>query len=301
MSLKKNGKKLLYIPTIALCILGGHSTGTGAAETALFTHLPQELIAQNLKMHDDSLAISVMEVIHEKRKNRDATIVDIRSKKDFERLHIPGSLNIPLYAVKTKTYLKHTPLVLVNEGINYIPLVSEAQRLAGLDFDVYILDGGLPAWHRRGGALTGDLLVLEEMKTISPKIFFHEKDDENTIVIDISPTRSDTSMRLVPCAKHLPLLDNNTDAMAAIVDLVSIKENKPFHSLIVFDESGVHYETAKRILNRLSIEAFSLQGGLLAYQKYLGDLLLSWKSRDGRMKTVGNCRPCSDPVRMSNP
>ena len=39
------------------------------------------------------------------------TLVDVRSTDDFQRLHIPGSLNIPLYAVKTKIFLKSFPMV----------------------------------------------------------------------------------------------------------------------------------------------------------------------------------------------
>ena len=48
----------------------------------------------------------------------------------FTEAHIPGSINMPLYAVKTKTFLKSVPVVLVNEGFRYAELESECRRLA---------------------------------------------------------------------------------------------------------------------------------------------------------------------------
>jgi hypothetical protein len=44
----------------------------------------------------------------------------------------------------------------------------------------------------------------------------------------------------------------------------------------------------------MGIESFYLQGGIAAYRKYLDGLLLSWKPRDRRMKTVSNCKPCGE-------
>jgi hypothetical protein len=46
----------------------------------------------------------------------------------------------------------------------------------------------------------------------------------------------------------------------------------------------------------MGIDSFHLQGGLAGYQKYLEGLILSWKPRDSRMKTVGNCKPCGEKI-----
>jgi hypothetical protein len=73
-------------------------------------------------------------------------------------------------------------------------------------------------------------------------------------------------------------------------------KKKPFHSIIIFSETGEQYEKAEKIINRMSIETFHLQGGVAGYQKYLDGLLLSWKPRDSRMKTVSNCKPCGEKI-----
>jgi rhodanese-related sulfurtransferase len=284
---------LLKIAIIAF-ILTGLSASISLAETSPSSEIPDKLIARKLKQHDRFLAITVDAVLYKLRQNQMFTLVDVRSNQDFERLHIPGAVNIPLHAVKTKTYLKSAPLVLVNEGFRYAALEDECRRLVKRGFKVSILDGGLPAWKRKGGRLVGDLFALEAMKTVTPRVFFREKDYENTLIIDFSPTRSEASSRLIPFARHIPVLDDRDGSAAELKKLIAKK--RPFQSIILFNETGEHYEKAEMILNRMGIEAFSLKGGLAGYQKYMQGLLLSWKPRDSRMKTVSNCKPCGDKV-----
>jgi rhodanese-related sulfurtransferase len=288
----KHKKIILSLIAVTAIILAGFSANISAAQTVPTSKIPDELIARKIKKHDPFLAISVEAVLYKIRQSRQFTLVDVRSREEFERLHIPGSVNIPLYAVKTKTYLKSAPVVLVNEGFRYTDLQNECRRLMERGFKVSILDGGLPAWKRKGGKLVGDLFALDDMKAVSPHIFFREKNYENTLVLDISPTRSDASSRLIPFAKHIPVSDDNDASAAKFKKLIT--KNKPFQSIIIFNETGEQYEKAEKIMSRMGIETFNLQGGVAGYQNYLEGLLLSWKPRDRRMKTVSNCKPCGE-------
>jgi rhodanese-related sulfurtransferase len=288
----KHMKIILSLIAVTAIISTGFSANIPAAETVPTSKIPDELIARKIKKHDPSLAISVEPVLYKIRQNQQFTLVDVRSKPDFERLHIPGSVNIPLYALKTKTYLKSAPVVLVNEGFRYTDLQNECRRLMEQSFKVSILNGGLPSWKRKGGKLVGDLFALDDMKAVSPHIFFREKNYENTLVVDISPTRSEASIRLIPYAKHIPVLEDNDASAAKFKKLIT--KNRPFQSIIIFNETGEQYEKAEKIMSRMGIEAFNLQGGVAGYQNYLEGLLLSWKPRDSRMKTVSNCKPCGE-------
>jgi rhodanese-related sulfurtransferase len=290
----KHMKKLLSIIGSITIILIGFSRNISAAETASLSKFPNEFITRSLKKHDASLAISVEAVLYKLRQNQAFTLVDVRSRPDFERLYIPGSVNIALFAVKTKTYLKSTPVVLVNDGFRYAELEDECRRLAERGFKVSILDGGLPAWQRKGGQLTGDLFALDEMKCVSPPDFFREKDYRNTLVIDISPARSEASSRLIPYAEHIPGLAGNGASAVELRKLIAKNKNKPFQSVVIFNETGQQYEKVEKFMSRMGIEAFNLKGGLAGYQKYLEGLPLSWKPRDSRMKTVSNCKPCGE-------
>jgi rhodanese-related sulfurtransferase len=285
-------KKILSIITIATISLTAFPAIASATEPVLTTTIPDELIARNLKKHDPSLAISVEAVRYKLKRNQLLTLVDVRRREAFERLYIPGSINIALYAVKTKSYLKSVPVVLVNEGFRYAALVNECQRLVERGYKVTILDGGLPAWRRQGGQLVGDLFALDAMKTVSPQVFFQAKDYENTLVLDISSQRSEASNQLISYAEHLPVLDDPAGSMPGLRKLIT--KNKPFHSIVIFNETGEQYEKAEKMMNRIGIDTFHLKGGVAGYQTYLEGLLLSWKPRDSRMKTVSNCRTCGE-------
>jgi len=287
-------KKILTVVTAAAIILTGLSVNISAAEPVPTSILPDELITRKLKTHDPSLATSVEAVLYKLKRNQRLTLVDVRRGEDFERLHIPGSINIALYAVKTKSYLKSAPVVLVNEGFQYAALENECRRLAERGYKVTILNGGLPAWKRQGGQLIGDRFALVEMKAVSPQAFFRAKDHENTLVVDISSQRSEASGRLIPYAKHLPFLDDTDGSMLELRRFM--KNNRPFQSIVIFNEAGENYEKAEKIMNRMGIDTYHLQGGVVEYQKFLDGLLLSWKPREGRMKTVSKRKPCGQEL-----
>lgn len=79
-------------------------------------------------------------------------IIDVRSWDRFVSVHIPGSMNLALYAVKTKSILMGRRIVLLNEGHENETLLSEIGKLRQNGFQLaHVLDGGLRAWQRAGG------------------------------------------------------------------------------------------------------------------------------------------------------
>ena len=258
--------------------------------------IPHELIDRNLKQHDASFAISPDAVLYRLKQKQTITLIDVRNPEDFERLHIPGSLNIPLHAVKTKIFLKSFPIVLINAGFHYRLLQSECRQLTDLGFKAFILDGGLPAWKRKGSRLVGDLFERQNMKTISPGVFLREKDGENTLVIDISPVQTEISRQLMPYSRHIPAVAEPDEWFRKINRIITDHKNEPFLSVMVFNESGDGYGYANKILAGLSVNTFFLRGGVAGYKKYLEDLMLSWLPRDRRIKTNRKCRICSGEI-----
>jgi rhodanese-related sulfurtransferase len=110
----------------------------------------------------------LMESVSQQLKNRqDITLVDVRDAGEFEKFRIPGSINIPLFAIKTKTFLKSKPLVLINNGQNYKQLTDECTVLSKAGFIVSMLDGGLYQWKRKNGRLEGDVFAQKELNYIS--------------------------------------------------------------------------------------------------------------------------------------
>ena len=86
-----------------------------------------------------------------------AVWVDVRRPEVYARAHISGSLQMPLYAVKTKTFLRERPVVLMDEGFGSRVLEKETRFLREQGFSgLSIWYGGLNAWQRLGGSLDGE-------------------------------------------------------------------------------------------------------------------------------------------------
>ena len=271
---------------------GNHGTNRTNETYYSISEISEKLYNRKPKQYESSFAISPGAVFYRLKQKQKITLVDVRNPEDFARLHIPGSLNIPLYAVKTKVFLKSFPIVLVNAGFHYTPLEAECRKLKDMGFKVLILDGGLPAWKRKGSPLVGDLFALAEMQAVSPQVFFRGKDGENTLVIDISPVQSELSRQLIPYSKHIPVSAEPNESFRKLNRIIADHKNQPFLSVVVFNETGEGYDRANKIFAGLGGNTFYLGSGVAGYKRYLEDLLLSWLPRDSRIKTNRKCRTC---------
>ena len=279
--------------SVQVAAVAGNATTAKANQThPVISALPAVLFNRHQEQHEASFAISADAVCYKLKHKQKITLIDVRNPENFKRLHIPGSLNIPLHAVKTKAFLKSFPVVLINAGFHYSPLLSECRQLLDLGFEVFILDGGLPAWKRKGSRLVGDPFALQDMKTISPRVFWREKDCENTLVIDISVVRTETAGQLLPYSRHIPVSAESDEWFRMVNQVISDHKNQPFLSVVVVSETGDGYGRANKILADQSVNAFFLQSGVAGYKKYLADLMLSWQSKDSRIKTNRKCRTC---------
>lgn len=253
---------------------------------------------QQLKRHDPSLAVSADSAIRQHRKNR-IFLIDVRNRKAFGTLRIPGTLNMPLYAVKTQPFLKSRPIVLVNEGFAGSLLERECRQLDQKGFKASILTGGLNAWRYRNGPLEGNLFEVKAFSTVTSRIFHQEKDLTKTIVIDVSEIRSSTSRQLIPAAIHLPQIGasakqpiQNFSASDLNASVREIKKN-PNSAILITNQDGKGYEHIEKTIAKANLgPVFYLAGGLSGYSRFLEHLALSRKPQAKRVKTINECSPC---------
>jgi rhodanese-related sulfurtransferase len=282
-------KKSKYLITFVLSVLMGLSVDALAVEVASDAAIPSELTAKRLKDPDHSLLISAESVLSKIKHKQKIVIVDVRNPTEFETVRIPGSINIPLYFIKSKAFLKLKPLILVDTGYPYSQMGKECKSLRNKGFNAAILTGGIPSWHRKGGLLQGDLLALNDYNKISPRIFCREKDSANQMVLDASKEHTKASKQLIPYATHIPFSNNPNfgDLLAAALSKADI------NYLLIFNENGDHYEKIEKTLQKKGLEnTFYLKGGLNAYKRYLQHLVLSRQPRNSRIKRIDKCRNC---------
>jgi rhodanese-related sulfurtransferase len=222
-------------------------------------------------------------------------LVDVRSLEAFERVRIPGSLNIPLQFIRTKPFLKPAPVVLVNQGFGLQALAGECRRLRSAGYSVSILSGGLCAWHRAGGPLEGDLGAAAEFSRVTPQDAYLEKDAAFRLVVDVSEVRSQTSREAFPHAMHLPLEGDPAAVLERLQAALGLKPEWELLGPFVISESGLEYDRMEQVLGQAGFESvFFLAGGIAAYRRYLADLARLWPPRESRVRTLTPCPTCGD-------
>lgn len=250
--------------------------------------------ARTPRKHDPSLSISADALLHKLKQNQPITLVDIRPPKEFEIVRIPGSINIPFYAIKTKAFLKFAPFVFVEDGYRYRSMERECGILREAGFKAFYLTGGLNAWKQRGGPLQGKAFEVMALNRIFPHAYYQEKDQEEWLVIDASAKQTPKSMELFPNARHMPFIDVAEFVVNIKKKMESGKSGRSYQ-LLVFNEEGNQYEKFESNMSRAGFgNAFYLQGGLMAYEAFIDCLALSRAPREERLKTLRECPKCSN-------
>lgn len=253
-----------------------------------------ELIAaREPKKHNPAFFISA-ESLKQKQKREGIILIDVRNSKEFKKFRIPGSLNIPIFSIKTKTFLKSKPIVLLNEGYGYSRLEKECRNLRDNGFTVSIIAGGLNYWREMGGSVEGDPFAQKELNIIPPRIFFIEKDYENWRMIDISQKENPESHRLIPPGINIPLFDNEDSFVSELKKLIGKQKSSPVLSILIFNKDGKQYEKLKALIKRKGIQEniFYLAGGLEGYKRFLYKRTLMGNKKSSLKQSVKGCRRC---------
>ena len=256
--------------------------------------VPPELITRKLRKRDPAFAISVESVLRKLKKKEKIILVDVRNREEFEKFRIPGSINIPLFAIKTKTFLKHKHLVLINDGYHYSPLERECKRLKDSGFTaVWILHGGLNAWREKGATVNGDIFAQKNLNRMPPQIFFEEKNDESWIVIDVSKPKTRETLYLIPQAIAIPFIDNTGKFVSSIKRVMEKHEKTSFLCFLILNENGEQYERIEKLIEEAGLRnIFYLKEGLMGYKGFLKRQAIMWQPKEHSRKTLKKCPSC---------
>ncbi len=146
-----------------------------------------ELQQRNFYVSPEDLAHKIID------KEPGFVVVDVRSKEDYDKYHIPGSIHVPLNELLSSEQLKDlaqdNAIILTSNGNSMAAQAWLLLRQNGFD-DVYILSGGMNYWVQAfshpqppKGAYTDDELFRYEFrKAAGPvmmgKAFVHQEDKQ---------------------------------------------------------------------------------------------------------------------------
>lgn len=258
------------------------------------THLAAHTQVQ-IQVQDDPRLISAAEA-KTMAAEVGTLVVDVRHEAAFTRLRIPDSINIPTHFLRTKSYLKNCTTILVDEGYENHSLLKIADRLNTKGFNMYVLAGGIAAWHQQKFDLHGDLLQQKDLHFIDSRSIARltQKDFLANTIIDVSPAHRD---ELAMFENHFPV-GNSQDILQLQEHLVRQSRNKTSIVYLV-NETG-DYSRVLDILQLPSPTVFFLQGGRIDYQQFMQQHEASLRPRESRLQTIGGCESCPPEAEDNN-
>jgi rhodanese-related sulfurtransferase len=199
-------------------------------------------------------------------------LVDVRSPKSFDSIRIPGSINIPLHAIRTKDFLKSKSIVLLNEGYLHGMLEDRCKELNALGFNAKYLYGGLQAWRSAGMELEGDI-HSRDMNRMPASIFHIEKDFPDWFFVTMADSAGFPS-ELAGLQGRLIRIDSTTNRESATTTVGARIRSSRFFSVVLLDDPEDGYREIEHYLRNVETGGifggvWRLEGGLPKYTKYL--------------------------------
>ncbi len=217
------------------------------------------------------------------RQAKHALLVDVRDSAAFAQFRIPGSLNVPLHNVKTKSFLKTSALVLLDEGQSPSELQAACLELKKAGFgEVSVLTGGLKAWRDQGGALAGVVLQQDQLNLISAAHVFREGAYDDWLILAIGAVKQSELRKLLPHAETLRSAGAR-EGLKARIAAVAAKRKIPTSRLnvVIVDEAGSGHEKISLLVERQHLKnVFFLEQGLQGYRQFLTNQTAAWNRLD---------------------
>jgi rhodanese-related sulfurtransferase len=211
------------------------------------------------------------------KRYKDVTIIDVRSKYEYQTLHINGAVNVPLNqtfgdriaamrAKDDKPFVFYCNGKTCHKSYDAV-LAAQKARVKG---DLYAYDAGIFDWAKAEPEKTtllgstpikpGELIEEAQFKArlLDPKAF--DKKAENAVILDVRDMQQRDSA-LYPFRELRATLDEKGKIDAAIQK--AITEKKP---LLVYDQTGKQIQWFQYYLERKGLkDYYMMKGGSSAH------------------------------------
>lgn len=220
-------------------------------------------------------------------------LVDIRGDAEFGAFHIPGSINMPLFTIKTKPSLKHKQVVLIGDGQSYAKLEQACQNLNAIGFQTSILLGGIYFWALEGLTIEGSPPSLMQQGMVPPQTFFSERHYRNWSVVQTFQASEKEAQALIPDSTSIVYGHRNHVFKAQFKREIEKIKHNPMQWILLVDRNGSSYDDiAKEIEPADTLRVFYLEGGIEGYRQFLEKQSLMWRPQDQRKISEAKCDCC---------
>jgi rhodanese-related sulfurtransferase len=188
-------------------------------------------------------------------------LIDTRDPGPFSKLHGVHAINIPAFALKTRTYWHESKLVLMDDGVSPVDLLAEAASLRQQGFaQVFVLSGGLPAWIRAGGRVEGSTQSVLEVARIFAADFARASRAGKWQVVEIGD-----ALTPVPETANVIKLSATDNIERALVSLSrNSAPGMPPNILIIASNNASHAKIEAHLGSAGHLPVFYLNDGMKA-------------------------------------
>ncbi len=202
-------------------------------------------------------------------KDGNVVLIDVRPQKDYERYHLRGSLNIPAYSIKTKSFLKSEPLVLIGDGVSVASLLSVCGSLKLSGFSrVTVFGAGVHAWRELMTDNSG-FRLKQDARKLTPKQFVSVKNEHQWLIVSLDKNIDDVKKEF---GRFRIITYSEGDAVfARKLDQIFASRNPVGDRRLLFvSRDGARYAGIDAgLFKTYSNSMYYLEGGLEAYRKYV--------------------------------
>jgi len=252
------------------------------------------LFSRDFKEVPSDIFITPSQLKQKLRINPNLILIDTRVNNQYNNLKIPNSIHMPIYSIKTKSFLKNSQLVLINEGYAYDPLIEEVKQLVNQGFRfVRVLHGGIKSWYKSGGKLIGDLYYMNNLSTISINKFLLDKDYQNVRIIIVIP-HDKNNYYYIPDAISIRWRENNLKKNVEnlcdhINQTIEITE---LYTIIIDNDGSLHDSILANVEQKVTSTIFFLENGINGIKEYLASQS-SQKSTQQKKTRNQKCPYCN--------
>lgn len=216
---------------------------------------------------DMSVYISAPQLFERMTQQPEGILVDVRDNRSYTDAYIPDSLNIPLYALRSKAFLRNKPVILLDEAWNEKRLEEACQQLTDAGFQsVSVLYGGLAAWQHHGGSIKGQSSAIGRLKWLPAQALLEVEKLNDWIVIAMIPDSADGHITHGAQATNILVRAGDRNGIDHVKKI--LVDRKGYSSILMVTPKGDDYDDMAEMLALSNEPVFYLSGGWDAFVEY---------------------------------
>lgn len=216
-------------------------------------------------------------------------IIDTRRAENYRLFHIKNSLNIKLYQIQTKNYLKRKNLIIIGNTFDEKSMLKTCMKLTGSGYKhVNILKDGVAAWFKYDHPPENNK-VYKTIYYLSPGDFHNIYFKKEYIVLNVSGEANSVIKKDISSVKVVTLSGGGHKLFKKIIKWA--EKSRRASKFILVGKDGKKYKSLHKLNSKYADSVFFfLDKGIDALNKYEINNLIAVKKE----LKIGKVKTCSD-------